>query len=55
MTTPCTSRGGTAGNVIGPPIPRLDMVAEFPWGARINKDGRSGRANQTQVGATFRF
>ena len=44
-----------ASNIIWSPIPRLDMVAEFLWGFRINKDGRSGRATQTQIGATFRF
>jgi hypothetical protein len=44
-----------ASNIIWSPIPRLDMVAEFLWGVRINKDGRRGRASQTQIGATFRF
>jgi hypothetical protein len=42
-------------NVIWSPIPRLDLVAEFLWGVRINRDERRGRANQTQIGGTFRF
>ena len=44
-----------AGNLIWSPIPRLDLVTEFLWGIRVNRDGKSGRATQTQVGATFRF
>jgi hypothetical protein len=31
------------------------LVAEFLWGIRINRDRRSGRATQGQIGATFRF
>ena len=42
-------------NLIWSPIPRLDLVTELLWGIRINRDGRFGRANQTQMGATFRF
>jgi hypothetical protein len=42
-------------NLTWSPIPRLDLVSEFLWGVRINRDGRRGRANQTQIGATFRF
>jgi DcaP outer membrane protein len=44
-----------SGNFIWSPIPRLDLVTEFLWGVRINRDGRRGRASQTQIGATFRF
>jgi hypothetical protein len=42
-------------NFIWSPIQRLDMVTEFLWGERRNKDGTRGRAAQTQVGSTFRF
>jgi hypothetical protein len=42
-------------NLIWSPIPRLDLVAELLWGIRINRDDRRGRANQTQIGGTFRF
>jgi hypothetical protein len=42
-------------NLIWSPIPRLDLVAELLWGLRINRDERRGRANQTQIGGTFRF
>jgi hypothetical protein len=42
-------------NFMWSPIPRLDLVTEFLWGRRVNKDGRSGFAAQTQIGSTFRF
>jgi hypothetical protein len=42
-------------NLMWSPIPRLDLVSEFLWGLRVNRDGARGRANQTQIGATFRF
>lgn len=42
-------------NVMWSPIPRIDLVTEFLWGRRVNKDGRSGFAAQTQIGSTFRF
>jgi hypothetical protein len=42
-------------NLMWSPIPRLDLVTEFLWGLRVNRDGARGRANQTQIGATFRF
>jgi hypothetical protein len=42
-------------NLIWSPVPRLDLVAEYLFGVRINRDRREGRANQTQIGATFRF
>lgn len=42
-------------NFMWSPIPRLDLVTEFLWGTRINKDGRRGFAAQTQIGSTFRF
>ncbi len=44
-----------AANLIWSPIPRLDLVGEFLWGLRVNRDGRRGRAEQLQTGATFRF
>jgi hypothetical protein len=37
------------------PIPRLDLVTEFLWGRRQNKNGQDGFAAQTQIGSTFRF
>ena len=42
-------------NFMWSPIPRLDLVTEFLWGRRENKDGQHGTAAQTQVGSTFRF
>ena len=42
-------------NFMWSPIPRLDLVTEFLWGRRVNKDGQSGFAAQTQIGSTFRF
>jgi hypothetical protein len=44
-----------AANFIFSPISRLDLVTEFLSGVRINRDQRRGRANQAQVGGTFRF
>jgi len=42
-------------NFMWSPIPRLDLVTEFLWGRRYNKDGQRGTAAQTQIGSTFRF
>jgi hypothetical protein len=42
-------------NFMWSPIPRLDLVTEFLWGRRENKDGQYGTAAQTQIGSTFRF
>ena len=42
-------------NFMWSPIPRLDLVTEFLWGRRANKDGQHGTARQTQIGSTFRF
>jgi len=42
-------------NFMWSPIPRLDLVTEFLWGRRVNKNGQSGFAAQTQIGSTFRF
>ena len=42
-------------NFMWSPIPRLDLVTEFLWGRRENKDGQHGTAAQTQIGSTFRF
>jgi hypothetical protein len=44
-----------SGNVIWSPIPRLDLVAEFLSGIRINKDAHRATARQVQLGTTFRF
>ena len=42
-------------NFMWSPIPRLDLVTEFLWGRRENKNGKDGFAAQTQIGSTFRF
>jgi hypothetical protein len=42
-------------NLSWSPIPRIDIVSEFLWGRRINKDGQRGEARQLQIGTTFRF
>jgi len=42
-------------NFMWSPIPRLDLVSEFLWGRRINKNGQSGTASQLQIGSNFRF
>lgn len=42
-------------NLAFSPIARLDTVAEFLTGERINRDGQRGRASQVQIGARFRF
>lgn len=42
-------------NLAWSPIPRLDLVAEYLWGQRINLDDQSGSAGQLQLGGTFRF
>jgi hypothetical protein len=42
-------------NLSWSPIPRIDLVSEFLWGRRTNKDGERGEARQVQLGANFRF
>jgi len=42
-------------NFMWSPIERLDLVTEFLWGRRVNRNGQSGFAAQTQIGSTFRF
>lgn len=42
-------------NLAWSPIPRVDIVAEYLWGRRINLDDQSGNAGQLQLGSTFRF
>ena len=42
-------------NLAWSPIPRLDLIAEYLWGRRINLDDQSGSAGQLQLGGTFRF
>jgi hypothetical protein len=44
-----------SGNVIWEPVPRLELVAEFLYGVRVNKDAHRERARQLQIGSTFRF
>jgi hypothetical protein len=42
-------------NLSWSPIGRIDLVGEFLWGRRINKDGQHGTATQYQLGSVFRF
>jgi len=42
-------------NLTWSPIPRLDLVGEFLFGNRINKDGNRGASSQFQLGSNFRF
>ncbi len=42
-------------NLAWSPIPRLDLIAEYLWGRRIDLDRQEGRASQLQLGGTFRF
>lgn len=42
-------------NVAWSPISRLDLVVEYLWGRRVNRDRQSGDASQIQLGSTFRF
>jgi hypothetical protein len=48
-----TNRGSF--NLTWSPIPRLDLVGEFLFGNRINKDGQEGGSSQLQLGTNFRF
>jgi hypothetical protein len=48
-----TNRGSF--NLTWSPIPRVDLVGEFLFGNRINKDGQSGGSSQLQLGTNFRF
>ena len=42
-------------NLTWSPIPRLDLVGEFLFGNRIDKDGQKGSSSQLQLGTNFRF
>jgi hypothetical protein len=42
-------------NLTWSPIPRVDLVSEFLFGNRINKDGQKGSSSQLQLGTNFRF
>jgi hypothetical protein len=42
-------------NLTWSPIPRLDLVGEFLFGNRLNKDGQWGGSSQLQLGTNFRF
>jgi hypothetical protein len=42
-------------NLTWSPIPRIDLVSEFLFGNRINKDGQKGGSSQLQLGTNFRF
>jgi outer membrane DcaP-like protein len=48
-----TNRGSI--NLSWSPISRIDLVAEYLLGNRINKDRKSGFSNQLQLGGNFRF
>jgi hypothetical protein len=42
-------------NLTWSPIPRVDLVGEFLFGNRSNKDGQKGASSQFQLGTNFRF
>ena len=42
-------------NLTWSPIPRVDLVSEFLFGNRSNKDGQKGSSSQLQLGTNFRF
>jgi hypothetical protein len=42
-------------NLTWSPIPRVDLVGEFLFGNRIDKDGQKGASSQLQLGTNFRF
>ena len=42
-------------NLSWSPIPSVDVISEFLFGRRENKDGQDGRASQLQIGWIFRF
>ena len=42
-------------NIAWSPVRRADLIAEFLFGRRENKDGEDGRAGQVQIGWIFRF
>ena len=42
-------------NLTWSPIPRVDIVGEFLFGNRTNKDGKKGESSQLQLGTNFRF
>ena len=42
-------------NLTWSPIPRVDIVGEFLFGNRTNKDGKKGDSSQLQLGTNFRF
>jgi outer membrane DcaP-like protein len=42
-------------NLSWSPIGRIDLVGEFLWGRRVDKDGQRGTATQYQLGSIFRF
>jgi hypothetical protein len=42
-------------NLTWSPIPRVDIVGEFLFGNRSNKDGARGSSSQFQLGSNFRF
>src|SRR5258705_10860261 len=44
-----------SGNVIWSPIPSLELVTEFLFGVRVNKDMHRQEASQVQIRSTFRF
>jgi hypothetical protein len=48
-----TNRGSF--NVTYSPVRRLDLVAEYLFGNRVNKDGKQGFSSQIQLGTNFRF
>jgi hypothetical protein len=45
----------TSMNITWSPVPQADIVLEFLFGTRVNKDGRQGTSSQIQAGWTYRF
>ena len=45
----------TSFNVTWSPVPQADIVIEFLFGTRVNKNGQKGTSSQVQSGWTYRF
>lgn len=45
----------TSLNLSWSPTGRIDLVSEFLWGRRVDKDGKKGTATQLQLGGVIRF
>jgi hypothetical protein len=45
----------TSMNITWSPVPQADIILEFLFGTRVNKDGSRGTSSQIQAGWTYRF